>query len=141
MRCAGCDVMDTSDLFHLFNQKQRLFMKELNACIEPFGLFASQWTIVYTIYQHGKMTQTDLWKYLEVEAPTTTRTLKRMEDSGWIVREMGNDKRERIVELTPKAKESYSSIMKEIKRMEQNFLQQFQEEEIQQLHHLLNKLG
>ncbi len=32
------------------------------------------------------MTQKEIWSYLNVEAPTVTRTIKRLEENGWIQR-------------------------------------------------------
>ncbi len=43
------------------------------------------------------MTQTDIWKYVNVEAPIVTRTIAKMEENGSIVHQQGEDKRERII--------------------------------------------
>ena len=37
------------------------------------------------------MTQKEIWQYLNVEAPTVTRTIVRLEESGWINRREGTD--------------------------------------------------
>ena len=133
--------MDTSNLFHTLNQKVRLFSKELNEQLQEYGLYTAQWSILYILTQNGPMTQTDIWQYLKVEAPTITRTLVRMEASGWINRRHGKDKRERIVELTDMAKETFPLIRKSIQSMEQHYLSQLTELEQQQLLFLLEKLG
>ncbi|MDQ0252918.1 DNA-binding MarR family transcriptional regulator [Evansella vedderi] len=132
--------MDTSRLFHTLNQKVRLLTKELNEVLQPFQLFSSQWTILYILSEKGPMSQTEIWKYLEVEAPTTTRTLVRMEASGWIYRKPGRDKRERIVELTETAKEKYPSIKKTVENLEQRLVYQLSDQEQHQLQQLLEKL-
>ncbi|UOQ47027.1 MarR family transcriptional regulator [Gracilibacillus caseinilyticus] len=133
--------MDTSHLLHLYNQKLRLFQNELNEQLKPFGLFHSQWTILYTLFQKEEMTQTEIWQYLKVEAPTITRTLVRMEKNGWVNRSIGQDKRERIVTLTNKAKSTYPEIMKQIKGTEVQFLQNLSQQERQQFQQLLEKLS
>ncbi|WP_158735547.1 MarR family winged helix-turn-helix transcriptional regulator [Alteribacillus sp. YIM 98480] len=133
--------MDTSALFHLLNQKVRLLSKELNEHLQKHDLYTSQWTILYVLSQKGPMSQTDIWQYLKVEAPTMTRTLARMETSGWIHRKPGKDKRERIVVLTEEAKEKLPDVMKTIKQFEQQFVAHISNSEQDQLYHLLEKLG
>ncbi|KAB8131833.1 MarR family transcriptional regulator [Gracilibacillus oryzae] len=115
-------------------------MKELNDCLKSFDLYSSQWTILYTLHQKGKMTQTEVWQYLKVEAPTTTRTLVRMEKSGWITRKTGKDKRERVVDLTETAKKKFPQILAAIKVAESSFLSNLSEEELHTLEKLLGKL-
>src|SRR5690625_7750079 len=95
------------EIFHLMNQRTRYFAKELNNRLNDHDLFASQWSIIFCLYRYGVMTQTEIWKYLNVEAPTMTRTLSRMEKNGWIIRKQGEDKRERVIELTDFAKQEF----------------------------------
>ncbi|MGP4042038.1 MarR family winged helix-turn-helix transcriptional regulator [Gracilibacillus sp. D59] len=133
--------MNTSHLLHLYHQKLRLFQNELNITLKKFGLFQSQWMILYTLYQRGNMTQTEIWQYLKVEAPTITRTLVRMEKSGWVERKIGTDKRERVVTLTGKAKSTYPDIIEAVKQTEEMFLKRLSEEEKVALQQLLEKLS
>src|SRR6476661_5110851 len=104
------DEINNRNLLHLLNQQTRLLAKEVNIRLSDHGLYASQWSIIFCIERFGPMTQTAIWKYLNVEAPTVTRTLSRMEKSGWIVRKQGNDKRERVIELTDDAKRKFPDI-------------------------------
>ncbi|WP_077622807.1 MarR family winged helix-turn-helix transcriptional regulator [Sediminibacillus massiliensis] len=133
--------MDTSHLFHTLNQKVRMLSKELNEKLQEYNLYSSQWTILYTLDKRGPMTQTDIWNYLKVEAPTVTRTLARMESSGWVTRKPGKDKRERIVQLTLEAEQKVSIIKQSVENFEQDHLAHLSEQERQQLLHLLQKLG
>ncbi|UZM96996.1 MarR family transcriptional regulator [Lysinibacillus sp. MHQ-1] len=41
------------------------------------------------------MTLTQIWKYLNVEAPSITRAITRLETLGWVERLDGEDKREK----------------------------------------------
>lgn len=109
-------MMDISnqDVLHSLNQRSRLFSKLLNTQLKDHGLFSSQWSILFCIHHFGSMTQTDIWKYLNVEAPTVTRTLAKMEKNGWISRRPGDDKRERIIELTDLAKDNFFSIKQSV---------------------------
>ncbi|MDX8047450.1 MarR family transcriptional regulator [Gracilibacillus sp. S3-1-1] len=133
--------MDTSNLLHIYNQKLRLHQAKLNAVLQPFGLFHSQWSILYTLSEKGSMTQTEIWQYLKVEAPTVTRTLVRMEKSGWVERKVGQDKRERVVTLTEKARTTYPEILRLVKETEAWFLADLSAEERETLQQLLEKLS
>ncbi|MGJ9382225.1 MarR family winged helix-turn-helix transcriptional regulator [Salipaludibacillus sp. CF4.18] len=133
--------MNTSTLLHTLNQKVRLLSKQLNEQLQEHNLYTSQWTILYTLSQKGPMTQTEIWQYLKVEAPTVTRTLARMETSGWIVRTPGKDKRERFVKLSEEAKEKLPVVEQSIEKFENLYLAHLTVQEQQQLQQILEKLG
>lgn len=88
---------------HKINQLARSFTKKLNEKISPHGLHSSQWGIVLYLHKKKQCTQIELSQYLNVEAPTITRTLTRMESNGLVVRQEGEDKREKHIKLTEKA--------------------------------------
>ncbi|MFZ4450324.1 MarR family winged helix-turn-helix transcriptional regulator [Salibacterium aidingense] len=133
--------MQKSDVLHLLNQKVRLFSKELNEYVQQHELYASQWTILYVLTKRGPMTQTEIWKYLQVEAPTVTRTLTRMEKKGWVKRISGQDKRERIIVLTETAERMLPEIQDSVKAFEERFAGSLTEKEQIELYRLLEKLG
>lgn len=132
--------MMNQHLLHLLNQQTRLLAKEINNRLSDHGLYSSQWSIIFTLNRFGPMTQTAIWKYLNVEAPTITRTLSRMEKNGWIIRKQGNDKRERIIELTNFAKKEFKYVRKEMDQFETEVLEDLSKEEKEQLKTLLLKL-
>ncbi|MFZ7752364.1 MarR family winged helix-turn-helix transcriptional regulator [Bacillus velezensis] len=113
-------------LIHQINQCARLITKKANERLEPFGLYSSQWSILYCLKTIGPMTQKEIWSYLNVEAPTVTRTIKRLEENGWIQREQGEDKREKLVVLTKEAELKYNSINQEMLKFEEDMLADFQ---------------
>lgn len=129
------------NILHLLNQRTRLFSKEVNNRLNDYDLFSSQWSILFCIDRFGPMSQTDIWKYLNVEAPTVTRTLVRMEKNGWIKRNLGKDKRERIIELTKEAQQKLPTIKQTMDQLEQELLTNLSIKEKEQLQFLLNKIG
>ncbi|MGY0694862.1 MarR family winged helix-turn-helix transcriptional regulator [Virgibacillus sp. FSP13] len=135
------DHMDNRNLFHLLNQRYRFIEKEMNKRLHDHGLYTSQWSIIFCLERFGPMTQTEIWKYLNVEAPTVTRTLSRMEKSGWIVRKKGTDKRERVIELTKAAKQKFTSVHQTMDEFERDMLANLSSAEKQQLQQLLQKIG
>lgn len=127
-------------LFHMLFQNNRQLVNRLNETLGKHELFHSQWTILYLLHLNGPMTLTAIWKYLNVEAPTVTRTVARLEKLGWVVREQGADKREKIVHLTNFALERFPAIEKSVLSFEVEMTSNLEEEEQQQLIYLLQKM-
>jgi len=132
--------LSNQDIFHLLHQKSRYTTKLVNQPLKEHGLYTSQWSILFCLHEFGTMTQKEIWTYLNVEAPTVTRTVKRMEESGWIERTQGDDKRERIIVLTEEAKVKFSEIEASVETIERTLLQHFTEQEKEQLYELLRKI-
>lgn len=135
------EKFSNQNIFHLLNQRTRLLAKEINNHLDDHGLYASQWSILFCLDRFGPMSQTDIWKYLHVEAPTVTRTITRMEQNGWIVRKHGEDKRERIIELSDDARKKFPVIQKKMEQLEEELLRDLSIKEKEQLQCLLSRIG
>ena len=129
-----------SEFFHSINQFTRHFSKVLNESLVPLGLYAAQWTIIYRLKTGGPSTQKEISSYLGVEAPTMTRTLARLEKSGWITRTSGKDKREKLISLTDAAILEYDNWLAAVRSSESNVLQNITEEEISTMIRLMAKM-
>ncbi|MDF2038091.1 MarR family transcriptional regulator [Bacillus sp. CMF12] len=129
-----------SEFFHSINQFTRHFSKVLNESLVPLGLYAAQWTIIYRLKTGGPSTQKEISSYLGVEAPTMTRTLARLEKSGWITRTAGKDKREKLISLTDAAIKEYDNWLAAVRSSESNVLQNITEEEISTMIRLMAKM-
>jgi len=127
-------------LIHELFQRTRLLSKELNLALKQHGLFAAQWTVIYCVNIHGEMTLTQIWKYLNVEAPTVTRTVNRLEEMGWLETREGKDRREKYVRLTENAILQLTEIQKTIIRFEEQSLKGLTEKEEELLMELLKKI-
>lgn len=127
-------------LFPVFFQKNRQIVNQLNEALKEHGLFHAQWTILYLLEKNGPMSLTEIWKYLDVEAPTVTRTVARLQILGWVERVEGIDKREKIVALSHTASEQFPKIEASIETFELKVTQQLSQQEQQQLITLLKKL-
>ena len=128
-------------IFHEIHQKSRLSIKEVNEALKEFNLYSAQWSILFCLNQFGSMTQTEIHQYLNVEAPTVTRTLVKLENRQLIIRNEGKDKRERIVKLTDTAMELIPRIEKRIEKLEQTMLKALTQDEQAQLSLLLKKIS
>lgn len=127
-------------LIHDIFQTTRSLSKELNHTLKEHNLFSSQWSVLYCIHQHGEMTLTEIWKYLNVEAPTVTRTVKRLEELGWLDVSAGEDRREKMVTLSSAAEERLPCIQASIASYEEAALKELTNQEQDLLRELLNKL-
>ena len=127
-------------LFHEVFQKTRLLSKELNLVLKDYDLFATQWSVLYCVHQHEEMTLTNIWRYLNVEAPTVTRTVNRLVELGWLTMCVGKDRREKIVRLSEKAVAKFPVIETSIIQFENKLLKNLSAEEQTMLIGLLKKL-
>lgn len=127
-------------LLHEMFQTVRVLTKELNEELQRHGLFHSQWSILYCIRKNGPMAISAISKYFNVEAPTISRTVTRLEQLGWVERQEGEDKREKIVSLTERARNDLKEISESVVRFELEVVNRISEEEQEILRTLLTKL-
>lgn len=127
-------------LFHTFFQQYRFLINHLNEALKEHGLFSSQWTILFVLKEQGPMTLTAIWKYLDVEAPTVTRTVARLETLGLVKREEGADRREKIVHLTDEGLALMPEVEASVLAFETAMMANLTEEEVIQLERLLRKM-
>jgi len=94
---------DNYHIFHLISQLSRDFSKNLNEVLQPLGIYSSQWAVLYTLKTKGMLTQSELCKYLSIEAPPMTRNIQRLIKQGYIKKVPGKDKRSNYIVLTENA--------------------------------------
>jgi len=133
-------VKENTNLIHLLNQTVRLLNKRTNETLQEFGLFHSQWTILYCLQKKGSMTQTEICKYLNVEPPTVTRTIRKLEENGWVFRTKGQDKRENMIGLSGYAQHNMEAIREKIHAFETLQLQSVDDSEAAVLEIILKKI-
>jgi len=127
-------------LGHKSNQLSRSFNKKLNEKISPLGLYASQWGIVLYLYEKKECTQIELSQYLDVEAPTIARTLARMEEMGWVIRQAGNDKREKHIRLTENALDMFPKWYEAASFIEIEAIKDIDKDELEIFSNVLQKM-
>lgn len=98
---------DSELLLHQLFQTVRIISKGLNKNLESHGIYSSEWSIITTLKKEGSMPQAMLASYLNIEPPAVSKSLVKLEQKGLIMRIPGDDKREKKVTLTKKAREQY----------------------------------
>ncbi|PFB79230.1 MarR family transcriptional regulator [Bacillus anthracis] len=137
----GSKYMDEKQhFFHIVSQTSRKFTKKFNERVSPTGLFSAQWAVIFRINQTGSCTQTELCQYLNVESPTMTRTLTRMETMGWIIRTEGKDRREKLISLSETAIKMIPVWQEEVDTFEEKTLEGINEEELHQAFQVLQQI-
>lgn len=100
-------MQEKHELFHSIHQLSRNLTKRVNAALEPYEIYSSQWSVLFVLKEKGSMTQKELCQYLAVEAPPMTRTIQKLQKLGLIEQIEGEDRRKKYIGLTEKAITSY----------------------------------
>lgn len=82
--------------------------KSVNHALYSTNIYGSEWTILKTIHDQGTMTQTALANYLNIEPAAISKTIRQLMKKNLIMRQSGEDKREKYIYLTPLAIEQYN---------------------------------
>ena len=125
---------------HKVNQLARMFMKRFNEGLEKSGLYSAQWPFVLRLYEQGASTQKELSEYLHIEPPTVTRTLARMEEAGWVIKEEGTDRRERKIHLSPGAYEQFTTWQQTSNKLEETALTNIDKAELEVFTRVLQQM-
>jgi DNA-binding MarR family transcriptional regulator len=75
--------------------------------LRPFGLRASQFTILQTLTLAGEVSQGELGQMLAMDSTTLTRILAIMSRRGWIARRPGEDRRVTLIRLSSPGKAQF----------------------------------
>lgn len=114
-------------------QTTRIITKEMNRLLEQYGLHSAEWTVIASIKENGVVSQVILAEHLNIEPSAISKSLNALEKKGFIQREEGSDKREKMVSLTSKALSLYPSWDKIVKQHREQLLQNIPAEKLDDL--------
>ncbi|QTD40049.1 MarR family winged helix-turn-helix transcriptional regulator [Sporosarcina sp. Te-1] len=86
--------------FGQYAKVHRPMLNEINAVLAEYRLFNSQWTILKLLFQDGDMTPAEIATKQQVEKPSVTKILQRLEELTYIEVRPGEDRREKWIRLT-----------------------------------------
>ena len=96
-------IKNINDAFHSYRYHHRNI---IDARFREKGLYFGQPPILKYLSEHKNATQKDIADFLHVSTPSVAKSLKRMEESGLLVRiENKKDARRNSIKLTRKGKE------------------------------------
>ena len=116
--------------FHQYLQIARLFTKHLNDELARHDLYHSQWAIIYYLKQHAPSTLVEISNYLNVEKPTITRTVTRLEERKLIEQVPSDNKREKRIQLTSEGKAIYNTCIVIVNKFEEKVMSTVSENEM-----------
>lgn len=85
----------------------RLYDRELSGS----GLEATQFSIVMALAKAGEISQGHLGALLVLDSTTLSRSLRPLLREGWIRFRPGNDRREKLFDLTPEGRRRFSALL------------------------------
>lgn len=127
---------DIGKLLKLINDRLKT---SFDASFKEKGLTLSQTRVLEFIYMQGNQTtQKEIEEYLEVSHPTVTGIISRLEKNGFLSCYFDlNDRRNKIVCNTEKARALTVFMMEEKNRMEQIMTEGLSKEEVGELFRML----
>lgn len=102
----------------------------------------SGYSFLMTLYRQGGISQEALSNYLKMDKGTTAKAIKKLEDEGYLVREIDvKDRRAYNVFLTPRGFDVIPKIQDAIKDWEKIITTGFSEEESHSVEQILAKMA
>lgn len=129
-----------NEFFHHYLQVSRTFTKKLNEQLSKIDLYLSQWSVIYYLHISETATLVEISNYFNVEKPTITRTVNRLEEMKLIEQIPGRDKRERRIQLTDLGVQMYIEGQKIVDEFEQKIMEDIPEDERERARGILLQL-
>jgi DNA-binding MarR family transcriptional regulator len=107
-----------------------LISQRTNDALKPYGVACSQWRVLVLVSRAGMLAQRDLQHAMCVESATLTGIVDALAAKGWLERvESAEDKRVRVLLLTPEGRDRLEAIPDPYKIAEARMLQGVSETE------------
>ncbi|WP_429064118.1 transcriptional regulator SlyA [Aeromonas bestiarum] len=121
----------------------RLWRTVADLELAPLGLTHPRWTALWKLSQlGGHLSQKTLAEALEIELPSLMRTLGLLEEQGLIERHScSQDKRARIVTLTPEGKALLDQIEDRIIGVRRDLLAGISQKELTQFEDIVHRIS
>jgi DNA-binding MarR family transcriptional regulator len=115
--------------------------RELAQGLKDFGLRVPEWRALAALYSRRGCTTSQLADLATIDRTTLTRTVDRMQDSGWIERLAdGADLRITRLALTASGKKMFERIWPEVQRLNELALAGLPKSDIQSLQRILEHM-
>ncbi|RUL54795.1 MarR family winged helix-turn-helix transcriptional regulator [Lysinibacillus antri] len=126
--------------FQSYLRLYRLIITSLNELLSTYKLSYSLWQVIFHIKNNGPSTLVDIAKQYNVEKPTITRRVHRLEELQIVKQIVGQDRREKIIQLTELGEELYKACRKEITDLEIKIMEGITREEQEVISYILPKI-
>ncbi|SFD38867.1 MarR family winged helix-turn-helix transcriptional regulator [Clostridium uliginosum] len=114
-------------LLQRFFSLHRPLLSKLNELLGEYNLSYSLWQVILYLKNNQPSSLVDIANYYDIEKPSITRRVHRLEE-GLIVKTIsGKDRREKIIELTEIGEELYKVCRERITELENNVVRDISE--------------
>lgn len=125
----------------LVYKARHLLKKRIQNKLRDYDISSEQWSVLNTVYQKKGCNQITLAEILLKDGATITRILNILENKKLVRREKStHDKREYLISLTEYGIDLYNKALPVVVRNTEDADSIFSENELKELHYLLNKL-
>ena len=115
--------------FQRYLSLYRPLITRLNELMSNYELSYSLWQVIFYIKNNGPSTLIDIANQYNVEKPSITRRVHRLEDLQMVKQIPGKDRREKIIQLTELGEEIYQECRKKITDLENSIMEGIAKEE------------
>jgi DNA-binding MarR family transcriptional regulator len=125
----------------LIYKARHLLKKRIQNKLKDFDISSEQWSVLNTVYLKKGCNQITLAEILLKDGATITRILNILENKNLVIREKStHDKREYLIYLTEYGLNLYNKTLPVVLQNTKETDSIFNDNELKQLHYLLNKL-
>ena len=97
--------------------------------LQPYGLTPMQGLVLHALYEEEGLSAGELGKRLGLDSATLSGVMDRMAESGWILKNVKDDRRVLNIRLTDKALSFRDKIINDTEELNQEILSMFSMEE------------
>ena len=126
--------------FQRYLSLYRPLITTLNELLSTYELSYSLWQVIFYIKTNGPSTLVDIANQYNVEKPTITRRVQRLEDLQIVKQIPGMDRREKVIQLTELGEEIYQACRKKITDLENSVMEGIAKEEQMIVFQILPKI-
>ena len=114
--------MLNNDFFNIFIGVYRPYIKLTQPILDKHDIHTGQWLVLRDIANFQPTTLVKISHRRSIEKPTTRKIVKVLLENNWIVATQGNDKREKLLSLTPVGKALFDAINEEVTVVQENII-------------------
>lgn len=115
--------------FQRYLRLYRPLITTLNELMSTYKLSYSLWQVIFYLKNNGPSTLVEISNQYNVEKPTITRRVHRLEDLQMVKQIPGKNRREKVIQLTELGEEIYQACRKKITELEHNVMEGIAKEE------------
>jgi MarR family transcriptional regulator, transcriptional regulator for hemolysin len=108
--------------FQRYLSLYRPLITRMNELMSTYELSYSLWQVIFYIKNNGPSTLIDIANNYNVEKPTITRRVHRLEELKMVKQIPGMDRREKVIQLTEAGEEIYQVCRKKITALEKSVM-------------------